>query len=110
MAWDLWEHRNSILHDTNTNLASQQQCREIEEEFRRGKSTVTREAKRLFRPGLVRLLALPAAAKQAWLIRIRTARLRFVELASTQQPFTVERRGMAQWLQQGEDGIARRHQ
>ena len=75
-----------------------------------GNSSVTQEAKRLFRPGLVELLALPAAAKQAWLIRIRNSRLRFVELASTQQPFTAERRGMAHWLQQGEDEIARRHQ
>ena len=109
VAWDLWDHRNSILHDTDTNLASQQQCREIEDEFRRGESTVTREATRLFRPKLVQLLALPAAAKQALLIRIRNARLRFVESAATQQPFTAERRGMAQWLQQGEDEFARRH-
>jgi hypothetical protein len=58
----------------------QQQCREIE-----GESTVTREAIRLFRLGLVRLFALPAAAKQAWLICIRNARLRFVELLMWQR-------------------------
>jgi hypothetical protein len=110
VAWDLWDHRNRILHDTDTNLAAQQQRREIEEEYSRGSSTVTQEAKRLFQPGLVRLLALPPSAMNAWLIRIRSARLRCAELATTQQPFTVERRGMAQWLQRGEDEIARHHQ
>ena len=101
---------SSILHNTDTNLASQQQCREIEEEFRRGNSTVTREAKPLFRPGLVQLLALPTAAKQAWLIQFCNARLQYAELTTTQQPFTAEHRGMAQCLQQGEDDIARHHQ
>jgi hypothetical protein len=110
VAWDLWDHRNRILHDTDTNLAAQQQRREIEEEYSRGNSTVTQEAKRLFRPGLAQLLALPPAGMQAWLIRIRSARLRFAELATTQQPFTAERRGMAQWLKRGEDEIARHHQ
>jgi hypothetical protein len=30
VAWDLWDHRNSIvLHDSDTNIASQQQCWEM---------------------------------------------------------------------------------
>jgi hypothetical protein len=99
VAWDLWDHRNGILHNKEVNIAEQQQDREVEEEFNLGPSTVTREAKRLFRPGLNNLLTLPPAAKHAWLIRIRNARIRYEESVQMRQAFTAERSGMGRWLQ-----------
>ena len=108
IAWDLWDHRNNILHDTDTNLAEQQQNKELEEEFNKGPNTVTREAKLLFRQGLGRLLALPPSAKQAWLIRIRNARVRYAELQMLYQPFADKRRGMELWLHAYEDVNHRR--
>ena len=45
VAWDLWDRLNSIIHDSDSNLAEQPQCREVEEEFNKGPSTVTSEAK-----------------------------------------------------------------
>ena len=99
VAWDLWDHRNGILHNKEVNIAEQQQDREVEAEFSLGPSTVTREAQRLFRPGLRSLLTMPPAAKQAWIIRIRNARTRYTESAPTRQAFTAERSGMVRWLQ-----------
>jgi hypothetical protein len=68
VAWVMWDHRNRILHDTEVNEAEQKLQLEVEEEFDKGSGTVTMEAKRLFQPGRTRILVLPPAAKQAWLI------------------------------------------
>ena len=65
VAWDLWEHRNGILHDVNTNVAEQQLNSEVTAEYNMGKQTVTKEARQVFQPGLDKLLLLPPAAKQA---------------------------------------------
>jgi hypothetical protein len=94
VAWDLWDHRNGILHDKDVNIAEQQQNKEVEEEINLGPSTATREAKILFRPGLRNLLTLPPATKHAWLIRMRNARIRYKKLVQMRQAFTAERSGM----------------
>ena len=99
VAWDLWEHRNGILHDSDTNVAEQQLNFEVTVEYNMGPQTVTREARQLFRPGLNKLLLLLPAAKRAWLIRVRNSRIQFAELATTRQSFSAERSGMAHWLQ-----------
>jgi hypothetical protein len=95
----MWDHWNRILHDTDVNMAEQQQCKEVEDEFGRGAETVTKEAKRLFRPGLRNILALPPAAKQAWLIRVKNARARYHELPLTRHTYLDKRQGMGRWLQ-----------
>jgi hypothetical protein len=99
VAWDLWDHRNGVLHDSDDNVASQLQRKAIEEEFTLGPTTVMMEARQLFRPGIHRLIALPPAAQQAWLIRIRNSRIRYAELGAVHNTFRDERRGMARWLQ-----------
>jgi hypothetical protein len=48
VAWDLWDHRNNILHNSDVNIADQQQRLEVKEEFKRGPSTVTGKAKQFF--------------------------------------------------------------
>ena len=108
VAWDVWDHWNNILHDLDINLAEQQQNKELEEEINKGLNTVTQEAKQLFRQGLGRLLTLPSPAKQAWLIQIRNARVRYAELQILYQPFADERRGMELWLHAYEDVNQRR--
>jgi hypothetical protein len=62
VAWDLWEHRNSILHDSDMNVAEQQLNLVVTVKYNMGPQTVTREARQLFRPGLNKLLLLPPAA------------------------------------------------
>jgi hypothetical protein len=99
VAWDLWEHRNGILHDCDTNLAEQQLNSEVAIEYELGPQTVTREARQLFWPRLTKLLLGPPAAKRAWLIRVRNSRIRFLELATTRQSFSAERSRMIHWLQ-----------
>jgi hypothetical protein len=66
VAWDMWDHQNSILHDSDINEAEQQLNREVEEEFTRGSHTVTREARQMFRRGMNVILAFPSPAKHAW--------------------------------------------
>jgi len=80
VAWDLWDHRNRVLHDSDTSLIKQQREQEIMAQFEAGAHSVTAEARVLFRQGVTAVLALPPEAQQAWLIRIHQARVRFGQL------------------------------
>jgi hypothetical protein len=101
------KRHTGILHNSDTNVIEQQLNSEVTAEYNLGPQTVTRQARQIFRPGLNKLLLLPPAAKQAWLIRGRNARAQFAELATTRQTFSAEQSGMAQWLQP--QGITQRH-
>jgi hypothetical protein len=48
VAWDLWEHRNSILHESDRNVAEQQLNLEVTVKYNMGPQTITREARQLF--------------------------------------------------------------
>ena len=48
VAWDLWEHRNGILHKSDTSLSSQQRRLDIVDQFLAGPGTVTADVKEFF--------------------------------------------------------------
>ena len=99
VAWDLWEHRNSVAHHKEISQHFQQLQRAIAEEFELGPASVTQEARQLFRPGKESILAGNEAMQMAWLVRIQRARIRFQErLEERQAGYRAERQMMAGWL------------
>ena len=99
VAWDLWEHRNSIAHETESCQKTLQLKRDITEEFGKGSVTVTTDARMLFRPGLEAILNGNEDMQMAWLVRIQRARERFTErLGEHRESFRQERTGMNRWL------------
>ena len=99
VAWDLWDHRNNVAHDKDSSVRVKQLLKDIEEQFNLGWSTVTQDAKALFRPGKERILAGNQAMQLAWLVRIRTARHLFSERVEEEQlSLRSERRMMLGWL------------
>ena len=105
VAWDLWEHRNSIAHGKDSSARLKQLQMEITAEFEMGPATVTKDARILFRPGLEIILKGDEAQQMAWIHRIRRARVRFQELlAERQDSFRGERTVMSRWLGQSASG------
>ena len=99
VAWDLWDHCNRVLHDSDTSLIKQQREQEIMAQFEAGAHSVTAEARVLFRQWVTAILALPPEAQQAWLIRIHKAIVRFGQLQEERRHvFRTEPRGLARWL------------
>jgi hypothetical protein len=76
VSWDMWEHRNGILHDKEKGQAALERAGQIRDEFDEGWEELDRDARLLFRPGVARVLKYQAAQQKAWIARIETARLR----------------------------------
>ena len=76
VAWDMWEHRNGILHDKEKGQAALEREDKIREEFEEGWDELDRDAKLMFRPGLQRVLQFKAGPQKAWIARVETARKR----------------------------------
>jgi hypothetical protein len=76
VAWDMWEHRNSILHDKEKGQAALEREDKIREEFEEGWDKLNRDAKLMFRPGLHRVLQFKAGPQKAWIARVEMARQR----------------------------------
>jgi hypothetical protein len=76
IAWDTWDHRNRVLHDTELSVARDIEIQQITEQFHLGRSGLPNEVKALFRGGLTRLLQQQPAYQTAWLIRVQAARAR----------------------------------
>ena len=78
VAWDMWEHRNSILHDREVGQAAEERAARLREEFEEGCLLLDKDAQLLFRPGLKRILRYREGQQKAWLARIEVARQRAV--------------------------------
>lgn len=98
VAWDMWEHRNGILHNKEQSIILNHLHAQIREEFQRGSTDLSRDAQALFRPGLAGILSKPVEVKQQWLARIQLAREKAASYLSLGSAFQQERRGLAQWL------------
>ena len=99
VAWDMWDHRNKVLHECDTGLERNQRNEEITAQFQLGSNTLTTDARALFRPGLEVLLNSSPEIQQAWLIRIGRSRLRFChQQEEMRQAFTSERQILHRWL------------
>ena len=64
VAWDIWQHRNNMLHKKDNNILYAQQIQEIKDQFILGKPGLTHDAKRLLTRGLRATLALSPALRQ----------------------------------------------
>jgi hypothetical protein len=76
VSWDMWEHRNGILHDKEKGQAAVEREARIRDEFEEGCTELDRDARLLFRPGRTAVLQYKAAQQRAWIARIEMARER----------------------------------
>ena len=99
VAWDIWDHRNNVVHGKDAKTIANQLRQEIEEQFKLGVETVTKDAKLLFGQGKKKIMEGNTDMQKAWLVRIKQARVRYAEqVEEDQSGFRSERRMMAGWL------------
>jgi hypothetical protein len=99
VAWDLWSHRNRILHDKDNNARITDQIQQIRDQFTAGRSGLTQDAKILFCQGMAKTIALSPAMQEAWLIRVIASRRRFLRRKAEQdRTYAHERQVLARWL------------
>jgi hypothetical protein len=71
IAWDMWDNRNGVLHETEHGVARDLQTRRITAEFDMGPAGLAPAAKVHFQRGLLlSLLRQQPAYQTVWLIRI----------------------------------------
>jgi len=95
VAWDMWEHRNGILHNKEMGRRRQILRQEIAHEFTRGYRTLPLEVKRLFQKGEHYWLQANLEIQEAWIMRIKVARIAVETSSGT---FQAGRTFMARWL------------
>jgi predicted negative regulator of RcsB-dependent stress response len=78
VAWDLWDHRNNVVHKKDDGVLHQQLQHDIQELVNLGSSTVTAQARPLLRQRLAVLLTARKEFQKAWLLRVANARARFM--------------------------------
>ena len=100
VAWDLWDHRNRVVHDQRDGVLDLKLRQEILLEFESGAAGLPRTARRMFAPGRAAILKYKLDAKQAWLIRVRSARSRQErrQAAGLTDTYQAERMAMSRWL------------
>jgi hypothetical protein len=99
VAWNMWEHRNGILHDKEQSIILQCLNNTIREEFQKGGEGLPAEARALLKQGCGAVLAKSAEVKQQWIARLQLARSRVSTEQSLGQTFGEERQLMRRWLQ-----------
>jgi hypothetical protein len=98
VAWNMWEHRNGILHDKEQSIILQSLNDTIRDEFRKGGQGLPKEARTLFSHGCSAVLNKSVEVRQQWVARVQLARSRAVLAQSLGQTFGKERQTMAKWL------------
>jgi hypothetical protein len=99
IAWDVWDHRNWVLHDTEHSIARDLQVQQITAPIQMGIVGLPTVVNVHFRRGLQALLQQQPVYQTAWLIRIQAARAR-AEQGTGQDIFGMERVGLLRWLDQ----------
>jgi len=74
LAWDMWDHRNQILHDREEGQAVKEREQRIREEFAEGSDGLDEETKLLFRPGMEMVVKYKAGPQKGWIDRVAAAR------------------------------------
>ena len=98
IAWDLWEHRNGIVHDKQAGMTAAKLQQEVRNEFQKGSANLPQEVRNLMRSSK-EVLAWPSHYQRSWLIRIQKARARDeCRRAEENERYTSERQGMYAWL------------
>jgi hypothetical protein len=101
VAWDMWQHRNSVLHDDpenyHTKLLVSEADRAIEQEFAIGTATLLREDRFLLRSKRT-VMSGELADKTRWLTSISGARAAWEAKQAEVPTYDHERRAMEAWL------------
>jgi hypothetical protein len=113
VAWDMWQHRNSVLHDDpdnyHTKLLVGKADAAILQEFAAGTTTLLQEDRFLIRSKKT-VLAGTLVDKTRWLVSISGARAAW-EAAQVEIPtYNQERRAMEEWLASTPNAHERRTQ
>jgi len=101
VAWDMWQHRNTVLHDDPENYHSKLLVEEanmaILREFAEGTSTLLREDRFLLR-SRKKVLAGTIEDKTRWLALMSGARAAWEAKQMEIPTYDPERRAMEAWL------------
>ena len=107
-AWDMWEHRNAILHgasdDYHTRRETAKVDREISKEFIKGSNNLLRKHKHLFRSKR-RVLKMELMDKRRWLESVQGARRAWQTHKDSMPSYEGERRGVTTWLARSNPGM-----
>ena len=102
-AWDMWEHRNAVLHGTSDDYHTKRETakadRAITKEFLKGKQNLLRKHKHLFQSKR-RVLCMTLTDKRRWLDSVEGARRAWKHYKDSMPSYEGERRGMRNWLVQ----------
>ena len=97
IAWDLWEHRNGILHGQENHLASEKLDKEITTVYHQARAQKISDIKGLVSIPLDTIMKWPVHQKQLWINRVGNASQRAQRL-SGQSKYSAERQQMAKYL------------
>jgi len=105
VSWDMWEHRNGILH-TASSYHYQQKRRSldqnIKQEYRKGTHRLSQDDRKLLDKPLIEVLRLSNDDKQLWLDSMHWARENFIAPEDrAQQQLQRQRGAMLNWLNTG---------
>ena len=102
-AWDMWEHRNAVLHgataDYHTKRETAKADTEITKEFLKGKHEILRRHKHLFRSKR-RIMNMNLTDKRRWLDSVKGARRAWKHHQDSMPSYEGEREGITAWLSQ----------
>jgi hypothetical protein len=99
IAWDLWEHRNGILHDKTQGYANLSLTARINELWRHPLLKAIPSIKHLVKEGEESIQRQTHQQKQQWVIRVEAA-IRRYETMRESTVYHQEREGMRQYLNQ----------
>ena len=74
VAWDMWEHRNGILHDREQGQLAQSYRRQIQQEYSKGFRGLPPDLRRVTRIPMAQVLQKPLRQQEIWLGRIQDGR------------------------------------
>ena len=101
IAWDMWDHRNAMLHDSEQGRLVVSIHRDISLLYTAGCTHLPRDLHPLFTITLPQLLDSPLGNKQMWLARVRTATERLNRRPLMRSAYYGERVGLRRWLLTG---------
>lgn len=98
VSWDLWDHRNGILHNNENSVKYAKQKREVELEFEEGYEGLARHVRRWFQGGVEAVLKLTPDQRQAFLVNVRAARTLASEADGEGDTHRSQREFMQEWM------------
>jgi hypothetical protein len=80
IAWDLWEHRNGVMHDKINGYANQSLTEKIKELWRHLLLKATPSIKHMLKEGEESILGKSLQQKQQWVVRVEVAIQRYAAM------------------------------